>query len=540
VLAERRALLVVDDVWSDAAARAFRATGPRGRVLYTSRDQQVLAAAGARLHPVDVLSPAAARALAAAILDVPPADLPRTANRAFADVGHVALAVALLAAAVRGGRSWDEVAGDLRRDAGVFDDHPYANTFKAMQIAVAGLPAELADALLSLAVFPADTQVPIAAITRYWAHTRSRTAEQTVDDLCGLAAANVLRFDGDAVGFHDLQHDYLLLHAPELTLLHAGLLDAYRALLPANDRDEWWRLPVGEPYIWDHLVQHLRGAGERRMLASTVTDPAYLVQRIAVGGPHAAETDFGLAAVALPTDERIRWWRGWIARHAHLLTPTDGIDGHDRAAAVAPTMLAWLTVDGSLPEGVDPGRLTPLLPNPHLKVRWGLTSPDTALVRVLTGHPGGVWALAWSSDGSRLASGGADGEVRVWDPASGQQHSALTGHPSWGRVLAWSSDGSRLASAGADGEVGVWDPASGQQHSALTGHPGGVRALAWSPDGTRLASASAEGTICISDLDCPDHRSYLRVESLACLQWARTGIAIGGPHGVAVLDLVCT
>ncbi|MGH3934512.1 MAG: NB-ARC domain-containing protein, partial [Pseudonocardiaceae bacterium] len=219
VLASRRVLLVVDDVWSDAAALAFRATGPRGRVLYTSRDPQVLTAAGARLHHIDVLSPAVARALAAAVLDVAPGALPAAADRAFADVERVALAVALLAAAVRGGRSWDAVATTLQRDTGIFGDHPYANAFKAMQIAIAALPRELGEALLSLAVFPSDTQIPVAAIARYWAQTRSRTADDAARDLDALAGANVLGLDGDCVGFHDLQHDYLLLHAPRLALL---------------------------------------------------------------------------------------------------------------------------------------------------------------------------------------------------------------------------------------------------------------------------------------------------------------------------------
>jgi hypothetical protein len=41
-LAERRVLLVVDDVWSDAAALAFRATGPQGRILYTTRRSSTL------------------------------------------------------------------------------------------------------------------------------------------------------------------------------------------------------------------------------------------------------------------------------------------------------------------------------------------------------------------------------------------------------------------------------------------------------------------------------------------------------------------
>ena len=45
-LADKQVLLVADDVWSAAAAEAFRVTGPRGRVLYTTRDPDVLASRG--------------------------------------------------------------------------------------------------------------------------------------------------------------------------------------------------------------------------------------------------------------------------------------------------------------------------------------------------------------------------------------------------------------------------------------------------------------------------------------------------------------
>jgi hypothetical protein len=81
VLDERRVLLVVDDVWSVAAARAFRVTGSRGRVLYTSRVVEVLESVGAGVFQVEVLSVDAARALAARLLDVPVGALPPDADR---------------------------------------------------------------------------------------------------------------------------------------------------------------------------------------------------------------------------------------------------------------------------------------------------------------------------------------------------------------------------------------------------------------------------------------------------------------------------
>jgi hypothetical protein len=358
VLRDRRILLVVDDVWSDAAAQAFRVTGPQGRVLYTTRNTAVLTACAATPHQVDVLSAAQARAVAATVLETPSGQVPTAADRAFEAVGQVALAVALLAAAVREGRSWEQVADELTWHGSTYGEHPYANAFKAMQIAVAALAPELATALFGLAVFPRDTQIPITAIARYWAQTRSHDTTKTIHDLQSLAAANVLLLDEGTIEFHDLQHDYLLLHAPALASLHAELLDAYRAALPADGRDKWWYLPGNEPYIWDHLITHLRGAGERAILASTVTNPAYLAHQIRSRGTHAAETDLNRAAEALPDGTAIPWWQRWIACHVHLLTGATDRDGArpgDVSAFVSPS---W---HGSPP--TNRGRSRSILPN---------------------------------------------------------------------------------------------------------------------------------------------------------------------------------
>jgi hypothetical protein len=102
---------------------------------------------------------AQARAVAATVLGTRFDELPTAADQAFEAVGRVALAVALLAAAVRGGRSWDQVAAELTLHGSTYGKHPYANTFKAMHIAVAALSPELATALFGLAVFPRDTHV---------------------------------------------------------------------------------------------------------------------------------------------------------------------------------------------------------------------------------------------------------------------------------------------------------------------------------------------------------------------------------------------
>ena len=79
-------------------------------------------------------------------------------------------------------------------------------------------------------------------------------------------------------------------------------------------------------------------------------------------------------------------------------------------------------------------------------------------------------AVAIAPDGTWLASAGADGSVRIWDPATGQLRAALTGHAGPVRAVAIAPDGTWLASGGDDGSVRIWDPATGEQRAALTGH----------------------------------------------------------------------
>ncbi|HVS08918.1 MAG TPA: protein kinase [Planctomycetota bacterium] len=114
-------------------------------------------------------------------------------------------------------------------------------------------------------------------------------------------------------------------------------------------------------------------------------------------------------------------------------------------------------------------------------------------------HAEAIEALAFSGDGSRLASGGADHAVRLWDAATGEGLWTAEGHTDRVYAFAFSPDGARLASGSNDATIRLWDAARGEAVGLLDEHSDYVFALAFSPDGTVLASASGDFTVRVWD-----------------------------------------
>ncbi|MBD2460341.1 hypothetical protein H6G89_04720 [Oscillatoria sp. FACHB-1407] len=106
-----------------------------------------------------------------------------------------------------------------------------------------------------------------------------------------------------------------------------------------------------------------------------------------------------------------------------------------------------------------------------------------------------IYTVAFSPDGTRLATGEADGNIRLWNVADGQLLLTLESYSNLIWSISFHPNGSQLASSSTDHIVRIWDIETGQCIRTFEGHTSLVWGVAWSPDGHSLASGSEDSTI---------------------------------------------
>jgi len=132
---------------------------------------------------------------------------------------------------------------------------------------------------------------------------------------------------------------------------------------------------------------------------------------------------------------------------------------------------------------------------------------------------GGLWDIALSPNEKWIATAGRTlgspdgGEIRTWDLETRKPLRTLVGHKGWVLTVTISPDGTRIASGGIDRTVRIWDPASGRELAALP-HPSTPAVLRYSGDGQTLAAGCRGGTVRLWDTETWKERTSFDDENL--------------------------
>jgi hypothetical protein len=390
LLRERHMLLVLDDAWATEVINQFRVGGPRCRVLITTREGAIAGDIGARLFPLDVMSPEQALTLLTRRLGRPlRPDEQGPGSDLVEAVGRLPLAVELVAAQAADGVALAELLADLRQEVARLEslDRPGADEAESeavlkqrslrasVALSLARLKVERRERFAWLGVTPEDAVLNPRMAAVLWGTDERRARDELVvlRKKALLLAAPAVRVGGAellAFRLHDMLHDSArgLLTAPREPVepgalpglglswpeAHAELLRRYRG----RTRDGKWHTLPADGYIHGRLGWHLEKAGAEDELH------ALLREETPEGRNGWFEANERLGQSAVFADDVARAWR--LAKGA-------SVDGGGTPGVALPCRYALVTASlNSLAGNLSPGLLVAL-------VRQGLWTVEQAL-----------------------------------------------------------------------------------------------------------------------------------------------------------------
>jgi len=150
------------------------------------------------------------------------------------------------------------------------------------------------------------------------------------------------------------------------------------------------------------------------------------------------------------------------------------------------------------------------------------------LVSSFLGHTCRLVDVAWSPDGTKIASSSFNGDTFVWDALTGNLLVEANFRTEIGVSVSWSPDGSKIASTLSGGDYAiVWSAVNGDVLFNTPAHTEFTTYADWSPDGLKIATSSLDDTVTIYDLQTQNISLTLQYSSsIHWVSWSPDGSRI--------------
>jgi eukaryotic-like serine/threonine-protein kinase len=240
-------------------------------------------------------------------------------------------------------------------------------------------------------------------------------------------------------------------------------------------------------YEWLSGDRPFHGSFSEIAAKHSVATPPSLQEKVPTISPDVAQVV--MTALAKEPKERF----GSVQAFAHALEQAS-----QSTQSSESTVIVKLPIPSSQPSPLAEIVVTPL---PAL-IPPSLDALPKNNINTYRGHSGAVNAVVWSSDGKRIASGGVDQTVQVWNASTGRSIFTYRGHSARVNAISWSINEHYIVSGSDDQTAQIWDTFTNSKVFSCRVHSSWwvwVRTVAWSPDGALIATGCEDGTVQIWD-----------------------------------------
>ncbi|MEV0385526.1 NB-ARC domain-containing protein [Nonomuraea sp. NPDC050643] len=494
--AQKRTMLVIDDVWNDRELELFVPNESTYCLLFTTRMRALLPSFATPVR-LDHLPDDTASSILGS--DLP--KLPPSAEAELLDAtGRLPLLLSLVNRRLREelGRgsnisvAADQAIGHLReRGPAAFDVQSRSKREKlvadTIEYSLETLASDDRQRFLELSIFPEDTDIPVGVVELLWARTGG-LAVTDVARLCERLEELSLLTRKWSDGLLSLKLHSIIRRYARIVLTERKSVQCSALLLkaihvpsapPLNGR-LWWKLPIGADYFLDNLAYHLVEARLTRSLELLIGDLTWLSHKIARFGVFAAEKD--LAEVRTPLSEKLG---SALLQNAHLFDPADSVD------TVAGTLLTRVQ---DIPEFLE--RVSESIW--YLKPQWPFSDAAVDPLMIKREHRSSVAGIAVAPGGTWFVSAGLDGVLNKYD-GDGHEQWTLMQQKAGMTSVAIAPAGDRIVAGDANGSIHVMS-ADGSGRVSLHAHRERVNSVAIAHDGSWFVSGSSDGSIMLWDI----------------------------------------
>ena len=258
VFVDKKALLIIDDIWNIRDSNAFEIRGKNSKTLITTRQKDIVNAMGAKEYPIDLLSKEQSLMLLEKKVGKIRNDLLPLSQKLLERCGYLPLAINIIGSIIKGHGVDREMLTDILSDLESANleyieytnqNEQHQNLYRVIDLSVNYLDDKIRDKYLSLSIFEDVKMIPRESLKNYW----GRDFRRVILKLLSSSLIFQKTDDTDKVFYytHDLQSDYIQFVDRDKKFRYREFIECYKK----KYSDKWSDISINDFFFYNTYLE---------------------------------------------------------------------------------------------------------------------------------------------------------------------------------------------------------------------------------------------------------------------------------------------